>query len=77
MRIGRFTLYTLAGCLPWTLAFALLGRALGASWSKAENVMKPISYVTAAAIVAGGAVWVVRRWKRVRAEYARLDRTER
>jgi membrane protein DedA with SNARE-associated domain len=76
MRIGRFALYTLAGCLPWTLGFALIGRAMGSSWPKVDNVVKPVSYLIAAAIVVGGAAWVARRWKRVRAEYARLDGAE-
>jgi membrane protein DedA with SNARE-associated domain len=77
MRVGRFVAYTIAGCIPWTLALALIGRALGSRWSRAENVLKPISYLLAAAIVVGIVVWVSRRWKRVRAEYSRLDAAQR
>ena len=74
MKLGKFTLYTLLGCLPWTFALAGIGYALGANWTKAENLLKPIGWLVFAAIVIGGGIWVARRWTQVRSEYAELDR---
>jgi membrane protein DedA with SNARE-associated domain len=73
----RFTVYTLLGCLPWSFALAWLGYALGGNWSEAEQVIRPIAWVIAAAIAGLGAWWITRRWRRVRAEYAALDRSRR
>ncbi len=74
MSFGKFTLYTLLGCLPWTFALAGIGYALGQRWTKAENVLKPVGWLVLAAIAIGAVVWVARRWTQVRAEYAELDR---
>ena len=74
MNRGRFTLYTLLGCLPWTFALAGIGYALGQRWTKAENILKPVAWLAFAAIAIGAVVWVVRRWTQVRTEYAELDR---
>jgi len=75
MNVVKFTFYTVLGCLPWTFALAWLGYILGDNWSSAERVIRPIAWVIAAIIVVGGLWWVVRRWRRVRDEYAALDRT--
>ncbi len=73
MPFGRFTLYTLLGCLPWTLGLAWLGLALGSRWNRVEQVMRPVSWAIAAICVAGLVWYVARRWRQVRAEYAALD----
>ena len=41
-RSGRFTLYTLLGCLPWCLALALIGAALGDRWTRAEEYIREL-----------------------------------
>ena len=74
MRIVKFTLYTLLGCVPWTFALAWIGYVLGDSWGAAEKVIRPVAWVVAVAIVAGAVWWVVRRWRQVRDEYEALDR---
>jgi membrane protein DedA with SNARE-associated domain len=74
MNRGKFTLYTLLGCLPWTFALAGIGYALGQRWTKAENALKPVAWLAFAAIAIGAVVWVARRWTQVRVEYAELDR---
>jgi membrane protein DedA with SNARE-associated domain len=74
MNRGKFTLYTVLGCLPWTFALAGIGYALGQHWTKAENILKPVGWLALAAIAIGGVMWVARRWTQVRAEYAALDR---
>lgn len=74
MRFGKFTVYTVLGCLPWTFALAWAGYGLGQSWTSAERVIRPVSWGIAVAIVVGGVWWVLRRWRQVRAEYAELDK---
>ncbi len=73
MPFGRFTLYTLAGCLPWVAALAWLGALLGDRWEVVENILQPIAWAIAVAIVVALVVVVRRRWSTVQADYAALD----
>lgn len=73
MNPGRFVLYTVLGCLPFVAALAWLGHEAGGNWVKVEHVLQPFSWLIAGAILTLGAVYVARRWRRVRAEYAALD----
>jgi membrane protein DedA with SNARE-associated domain len=61
MPLGRFSLYTFLGCLPWTFALTAVGWAVGSQWLVVEHYLKPISYVIAAGLVLWIAVWFVRR----------------
>jgi membrane protein DedA with SNARE-associated domain len=61
MPLGMFTIYTVAGCLPWTFALAGVGYALGASWTTAEKYFKPVSVIFAVLLVGLVAWWLVRR----------------
>jgi membrane protein DedA with SNARE-associated domain len=74
MPFGRFTLYTVLGCLPWTFALAWLGYALGQNWTKVEAVLQPVAWAIAAVVLAVGVWWVSSRYRKVRAAYAALDR---
>jgi membrane protein DedA with SNARE-associated domain len=73
MPFWRFTLYTVLGCLPWTFALAWLGYTLGDRWESVEAALQPFSWAIAAACVVVVALYVKRRWTKVRAEYAALD----
>jgi membrane protein DedA with SNARE-associated domain len=73
MPFWRFTIYTVLGCLPWTFALAWLGYVLGENWTEVEAVLRPIAWGIALAVVALGAWWFVRRYRRVRAAYRALD----
>jgi membrane protein DedA with SNARE-associated domain len=73
MPFWRFTLYTLIGSLPWCIGFGWLGYELGNRWTKVENVLSPIAYAIAALCLVALVVFVTRRWKQVRAEYAAID----
>jgi len=64
MPAGRFGLYTLAGCLPWTAALAVAGYGVGANWRHLEKTLQGPSYLIAALVVvaiAAGVVVVLRR----------------
>jgi membrane protein DedA with SNARE-associated domain len=61
MPFGRFTLYTVAGCLPWTFALAGIGYAVGSNWHTIERYIALIGVILAILLVAGIVVWVWRR----------------
>ena len=61
MPFWRFTLLTLAGCVPWVLALALIGRAVGDNWTEWEDNLRYLDYAVLAAIVIGIAYLVIRR----------------
>jgi membrane protein DedA with SNARE-associated domain len=61
MPFWRFTAYTLAGCIPWVLALALLGKGVGSNWEHWRHNLGYLDYAVAAAIVVGVAYWLVRR----------------
>ncbi len=61
MPFWRFTLYTLAGCIPWVLALALLGKGVGSNWEHWRPNLGYLDYAVAAAIIGGVVWWLVRR----------------
>jgi len=61
MPVGRFTVLTVLGSLPWVLGFALAGHALGGDWKSVRNALEYVDYVLLAAIVLGLVYWRVRR----------------
>ncbi|MCL5966030.1 MAG: DedA family protein [Deltaproteobacteria bacterium] len=65
MEMKRFIAYTFAGSLPWCLALAYLGMALGAKWPTIREYFHKFDVAIGIAIVAG-VVWYVRRHLRAR-----------
>ncbi len=63
MDFTRFSLYTLLGSLPWTLALAWVGTKLGENSQVLTNVFHGLDTVIAIAIVAAVALYV---WRHVR-----------
>jgi membrane protein DedA with SNARE-associated domain len=61
MPLGKFTLYTFLGCLPWVFALTATGWALGNNWDRILGSFTVASVVIGVAIVAAAAVWLVRR----------------
>ncbi|MCW3068276.1 MAG: DedA family protein [Solirubrobacterales bacterium] len=61
MPFGRFTLYTLAGCIPWVLGLALAGEALGSEWENARKYFEYVDYAVVVLVVAAIVYAVVRR----------------
>lgn len=51
MKPGRFTLFTLLGCIPWNLALTYFGVKLGQNWEKAQSYLHPLTYIIALIVV--------------------------
>ncbi|HXC45885.1 MAG TPA: DedA family protein [Solirubrobacteraceae bacterium] len=64
MPIGRFTVFSLIGTIPWVLALTLAGHALGSDWTSVRKGFEYLDYAIVLAIVAGIVYAVVRRRSR-------------
>jgi membrane protein DedA with SNARE-associated domain len=64
MPFWRFTVLTVAGCIPWVLGLALLGRSVGSDWDQLQDKLHYVDYVIAVAIVAAIAYLLIRRRRR-------------
>ena len=62
MPFWRFTVFTTAGCIPWVLMLALIGREVGDRWEEWSDRLHYFDYAVAAALVAL-AVYAVIRWR--------------
>ena len=61
MPFWRFVVLTAAGCIPWVLMLALVGREAGDKWEDYKHYGEYLDYVVAAAIVAGVIYLLIRR----------------
>jgi membrane protein DedA with SNARE-associated domain len=60
MPFWRFTALTAAGCIPWVLMLALIGREVGDNWEHWRHNLGYLDYAVVAAAVAG-VVYLIRR----------------
>ena len=60
MPFWRFTVLSTLGCIPWVLAWGLLGEAVGSDWDKLQEKAHYADYVIIAGIVAMIVYFVVR-----------------
>ncbi|HEY3960490.1 MAG TPA: DedA family protein [Solirubrobacteraceae bacterium] len=61
MPFWRFTVLSLIGTVPWVLALALIGHAVGGDWTSVRKGFEYLDYAIVALLVAGIAYLVVRR----------------
>ena len=61
MPFWRFTLFTAAGCIPWVLMLAIIGREVGDNWEEWRDHLHYLDYVVLVAIVAGIVYLLIRR----------------
>jgi membrane protein DedA with SNARE-associated domain len=61
MPFWRFTALTLAGCVPWVLALALIGRSVGDNWEQWRHHLAVLDYLVLAAIIGGIVYLLIRR----------------
>jgi membrane protein DedA with SNARE-associated domain len=64
MPLGRFTVFSLIGTLPWVLALALTGQALGSDWTSVRKGFEYFDYALVLLIVVGIVYAVMRRRSR-------------
>jgi membrane protein DedA with SNARE-associated domain len=70
MPFWRFTVLSTAGIVPWVLAFAIAGNAVGHRWDDWQERLHYFDYVVVAAILIGIAYLILRR-RRTRLQGAR------
>ena len=63
MEIKRFSLYTFAGALPWSILFTWLGVKMGDNWEQIREKLHNFDLFVLALIVIGG-VWFV--WRHIK-----------
>jgi membrane protein DedA with SNARE-associated domain len=61
MPFWRFTLLTLAGCIPWVLMLAFIGREAGDRWEDWKDSLHYVDYAVIVAILLGIAWLLIRR----------------
>src|SRR3954470_6084038 len=61
MPFWRFTVLTLAGCLPWVFMLTFIGQQAGDRWESWKDYLHYVDYAVVAAIVLGGAYLLLRR----------------
>jgi membrane protein DedA with SNARE-associated domain len=71
MPFWRFSVLTLAGCVPWMLMLTFIGMQVGERWRQWQQYLHYVDYVVAAGIVVAALYVVGRWWRRRRA--ARAD----
>ena len=61
MPFWRFTLFTVAGSVPWVLALALIGRSVGDNWEHWRHQLGYLDYLVVVAVLAGIVYLIVKR----------------
>jgi membrane protein DedA with SNARE-associated domain len=61
MPIGRFTVLTTIGSIPWVVGLAYAGKALGSDWKSVRTGFEYFDYALVAAIAVGAVYLVLRR----------------
>jgi membrane protein DedA with SNARE-associated domain len=64
MPFWKFTWLTIAGVIPWVLAFGLIGKQVGGRWDDWQSKLHYVDYAIAAAIVLWIVYLIVRRRRR-------------
>lgn len=60
----KFTFYTIAAMIPWTVFFLYLGIVLGENWSEIKDIAKPFIIPVSIIALGGGAVYILAARKR-------------
>ena len=74
MPFWRFTILTLAGCIPWVFMLAFIGKQAGSRWEDWKQHLHYVDYAVVAGIVLG-IVWLILRYRRRRASASAVDAT--
>jgi membrane protein DedA with SNARE-associated domain len=61
MPFWRFSLLTLAGCVPWVLMLTFIGQQAGDRWTSWKDNLHYVDYAVVAGVVIGIAYMIIRR----------------
>ena len=61
MPLGRFTVFTFLGCIPWCFGLAGIGWALGSSYESFHHDFRFVEIAVAVLVLAVIAIWLIRR----------------
>src|SRR3954466_4505423 len=64
MPFWRFSVFTIAGCVPWVFMLTFIGKQAGDNWDQWKNSLHYVDYAVVAAIVIGVAYLIVRTHRR-------------
>jgi membrane protein DedA with SNARE-associated domain len=70
MPFWRFTVLTTAGCVPWVLLLAFIGKQVGDRWEQWRDSLHYVDYAVLAMIVLG-AIYLFVRWRQPAADASR------
>jgi membrane protein DedA with SNARE-associated domain len=73
MPFWRFSIATVAGCIPWILMLTLVGKAARDNWDDWKNRLHYVDYGVAVLIVLAVAYFGLKWWQRRRARVAATD----
>jgi membrane protein DedA with SNARE-associated domain len=62
MPVGRFTVLTFLGCIPWCFGIAGVGWALGSNWDRFHHDFRWVEYAVVLAVV-GLVAYLIFRWR--------------
>jgi membrane protein DedA with SNARE-associated domain len=74
MPLGRFTVLTFLGTIPWCFGLAGIGLALGSSWERFHEGFRFVDYAVVA-LVAAAVVYLALRYRRRRSRRRALERS--
>jgi membrane protein DedA with SNARE-associated domain len=61
MPLGRFTVFTFIGCVPWCFGLAGIGWALGSSYESFHHDFRFVEIAVGVLVLAVAAIWLIRR----------------
>jgi len=61
MPFWRFTVLTTLGCIPWVLAWGIVGKQVGSDWDQLQEKLHYVDYAVVAAIAVTIVYLVLRR----------------
>ena len=64
MPFWRFSVLSLAGCIPWVLMLTYIGQQAGDNWESWKDSLHYVDYAVAALIVVGVVYLVIRARRR-------------
>jgi membrane protein DedA with SNARE-associated domain len=65
MPISKFTFYTVAAIMPWTVLFLYLGKVLGSNWSHIKEYAQPyVLPIIIAAVVLAAIYFLIKKTKK-------------